>query len=100
MFSGHEHNFQHSRHDEIDYFVTGGAGRTRQERPDRLDAAHTRSWSPACHFLLIAVEGDLMTVRAIGEGVTDTAALADIVRHSREGTAFVEPILIRRERPR
>jgi len=99
MFSGHEHNFQHSRHEEIDYFVTGGAGRTRDDSPDRFEAAYTRSWSAACHFLLVAIEGDLMTVRAIGEGATDARALADIVRYSREGTAFEEPILVRRDRP-
>jgi tartrate-resistant acid phosphatase type 5 len=100
MFSGHEHNFQHSRHEEIDYFVTGGAGRTRSDPPNRFDAANTRSWSNACHFLLAAIDGDQMTVRAIGEGVTtETSALADIVRYSREGTAFAEPIVIRRDRP-
>ena len=27
VFSGHEHNFQHSRADGIDYFVTGAAGK-------------------------------------------------------------------------
>jgi hypothetical protein len=99
MFSGHEHNFQHSRHEEIDYFVTGGAGRTRDDAPDRFEAAYTRSWSSACHFLLVGIEGDAMTVRAIGEGAADATALADIVRHSREGTAFSEPISVRRDRP-
>jgi len=29
MFSGHEHNFQHSHADGIDYFVTGAAGKLR-----------------------------------------------------------------------
>ena len=33
IFSGHEHNFQHSRHGGIDYFVTGGAGKVRRGRP-------------------------------------------------------------------
>jgi tartrate-resistant acid phosphatase type 5 len=99
MFSGHEHNFQHSHHDGIDYFVTGGAGRTRTEPPDRFEAAHTRSWSNACHFLLAAIDGDQMTVRAIGESRGETSALADIVRYSRERTAFEEPIVIRRDRP-
>jgi hypothetical protein len=99
MFSGHEHNFQHSHHEGIDYFVTGGAGRTRTEPPDRFEAAHTRSWSNACHFLLAAIDGDQMTVRAIGESRSETSAIADIVRYSRERTAFEEPIVIRRDRP-
>ena len=29
VLSGHEHNFQHSRADGIDYFVTGGGGKVR-----------------------------------------------------------------------
>ena len=99
MFSGHEHNFQQSRHEGIDYFVTGGAGRTRGEAPNHFDDAHTASWSSACHFLLVAIEDETMTVRAIGEGISETtAALADIVRYSREGTAFQEPMQIRRDR--
>ena len=28
-FSGHEHNFQHSRHNGIDYFVTGAGSKLR-----------------------------------------------------------------------
>ena len=46
MFSGHEHNFQHSSVDGIDYFVTGGAGRARAGAPDRFDDAHTRRGAP------------------------------------------------------
>jgi len=98
MFSGHEHNFQHSKFEGIDYFVTGGGGRTRPEAPTHFDAAHTASWSPACHFLLVAVESELLTVRAVGEGVTDEAALSDILRYGRHGTKLLEPMRIRRER--
>jgi hypothetical protein len=95
MFSGHEHNFQHSHHEGIDYFVTGGGGRTRQEPPDRLDAAHTQSWSGACHFLLVAIDGDRMTVRAIGEGMAEESALFDITRVGRDGSSAAEPMLVR-----
>ena len=98
MFSGHEHNFQHSHHEGIDYFVTGGAGRTRQEPPARFEAAHTASWSSACHFLLVAIEGDLMTVRAIGESVTGSA-LADIGRYGRDGAELTGQMLVRKDRP-
>ena len=97
MFSGHEHNFQHSRHEGIDYFVTGGGGRTRDQAPDSFELAHTKSWSSACHFLLVAIEGDRMTVRAIGEGVADESALSDIVRIGRDGTEAAEPMLVRRD---
>jgi len=98
MFSGHEHNFQHSVYEGIDYFVTGGGGRTRPDPPTSFDAAHTASWSSACHFLLVTVESDLLTVRAIGEGGTDAAAPSDIERYGRHGTKLVEPMRIRQER--
>jgi tartrate-resistant acid phosphatase type 5 len=97
MFSGHEHNFQHSRHEGIDYFVTGGGGRTRQEPPNRLDAAHTQSWSNACHFLLVAIDGERMTIRAIGEGTAEAGALSDIVRVGRDGTQAAAPMLVQRD---
>jgi hypothetical protein len=78
--------------------VTGGAGRTRPEAPTHFDAAHTASWSAACHFLLVTIEDDLLTVRAVGEGATDVAALSDIVRYGRHGTKLMEPMRIRKER--
>ena len=97
MFSGHEHNFQHSHYEGIDYFVTGGGGRTRDQAPDAFEVAHTKSWSSACHFLLAAIEGDRMTVRAIGEGVAGESALSDIVRVGRDGTEAAAPIPVQRD---
>jgi hypothetical protein len=67
MFSGHEHNFQHSRVDGIDYFVTGAAGKFRGGTPDAPEQAGTQSWSAECHFLLVRIEGDRMLVRAMSE---------------------------------
>jgi hypothetical protein len=96
MFSGHEHNFQHSRVNGVDYFVTGAAGKFRDETPDRFDAAHTVSWSADCHFLLVRMEADRMTVRAIGERVPNTSSLTDIVRRTPTGEWIVGPILIHR----
>ena len=46
LFSGHEHNFQHSRADGIDYFVTGAGGKLRRTPPDRFEEAHTVTWAP------------------------------------------------------
>jgi hypothetical protein len=34
VFSGQEHNFQHSHHAGIDYFATGAGGKVRKGRPD------------------------------------------------------------------
>jgi hypothetical protein len=66
VLSGHEHNFQHSRADGIDYFVTGGGGKVRSAAPREFQAAHTISWAAACHFLLVKVEGGRAEVTPIG----------------------------------
>jgi tartrate-resistant acid phosphatase type 5 len=66
VLSGHEHNFQHSRVDGIDYFVTGGGGKVRSGRPDGMAAAHTVAWAAACHFLLVQIDGALARVTPIG----------------------------------
>ena len=94
MFSGHEHNFQHSIADGIHYFVSGAAGKLRKETPDQFDKARTRSWSDKCHFLLVEVRGSEMKVRAIGElGASPT--LTDIPRLDPRGTPVTEPMVIR-----
>jgi hypothetical protein len=69
MFSGHEHNFQHSRHNEIDYFVSGGAGKVRPGKPSDsgFESAHTVSWAGACNFLVVTIDGDRMIVRPFTE---------------------------------
>ncbi len=95
MFSGHEHNFQHSRADGIDYFVTGAGGKLRRTPPDRFEAAHTVSWATQCHFLLGRIEGEEMTVRAIGEIENADAVPTDIVRLDPGGNPVTGPITIR-----
>ena len=96
MFSGHEHNFQHSHVNGIDYFVTGAAGKFRSAPPDRFADAHTQSWSNLCHFLLARIEGDRMIVRAIGEQRTPGAGLVDIARWTPDGSKLTSPIAVRR----
>jgi len=92
MFSGHEHNFQHSSVGGIEYFVTGAAGRARAGAPDRFEDAHTQSWSSACHFLLVRIEDHRMVVRAIGESTGNGGALSDIVRRDRQGQVVTRPM--------
>ena len=60
MFTGHEHNFQHSRIAGFDHFVTGAAGKARRSPPDGFAEAHTVSWATDCHFLLARIEGRRM----------------------------------------
>jgi len=89
VLSGHEHNFQHSRADGIDYFVTGGGGKVRAGRPGAMEEAHTVSWAAACHFLLVEIGGDQAQVTPIG-GDGKPLALA-----GRDGTAFPPVTIIR-----
>ena len=94
VFSGHEHNFQHSAHGGIDYFVTGAGSKVRRGAPHRFAEAHTVSWCDEPHFLLVTIDGDTMTVRAIGElsGSTST----DLIRYTPDGATVTGPIAVTR----
>jgi hypothetical protein len=94
MFSGHEHNFQHSHHEGIDYFVSGAGSKVRKGTPDKFDSAHTVSWSDNAHFLLVTIDSDVMTVRAIGE--LEDGALRDLPRWTPAGEEITGPITLRR----
>jgi hypothetical protein len=96
MFSGHEHNFQHSFSDGIHYFVTGAAGQFRGGTPDEMTEAHTRSWSAQCHFLLVRIAGDRMVIRAIGGSDDAEKPIADIARIDPFGAMIAEPMQIER----
>jgi tartrate-resistant acid phosphatase type 5 len=92
MFCGHEHNFQHSHVDGIDYFISGAAGKLRRGRPNRLAEAGTVSWSDTPHFLLVTIDGARMSVRAIGELVD--GQLADIPRRGPNDEFYAGPVEI------
>jgi tartrate-resistant acid phosphatase type 5 len=94
MFSGHEHNFQHSLDTGIHYFVTGAAGKFRGGVPDDFEGARTQSWSSSCHFLLVQIAHDQMAVRAVGELGAGTS-LIDIPRFAPDGAGLSGPVLIR-----
>ncbi|MDK3255012.1 metallophosphoesterase [Blastococcus capsensis] len=61
-FAGHEHNFQLSRVDGIDYFLTGAGGKVREQPPEDFEAAHTVAWAAQSHLLLARVDGDTLAV--------------------------------------
>jgi hypothetical protein len=94
MFSGHEHNFQHSRYAGIEYFVTGAGSKVHAGPPVDFEHAHTVSWSDKAHFLLVTVTADTTTIRVIGELVN--GELRDLARWSPEGTPVTGPIVISR----
>ncbi|HEX8558788.1 MAG TPA: metallophosphoesterase [Pyrinomonadaceae bacterium] len=66
VFSGHEHNFQHSRVEGVDYFITGAGGKVRLDPPSGFADAHTTAWAAAGHFLLVEVGAERMVVTALG----------------------------------
>jgi hypothetical protein len=94
VFSGHEHNFQHSHHEGIDYFVSGAGSKVRKGAPHAFARAHTVSWADAAHFLLVTIADGTMTVRALGELVN--GALTDLPRLTPSGESLAGPIVLRR----
>jgi tartrate-resistant acid phosphatase type 5 len=92
MFSGHEHNFQHSHHGGMDYFVTGAGSKLRRGSPDDFEGAHTVSWSDNAHFLLVTISGSTMRVRAIGE-LTD-GEVRDLPRYTPAGAMVSGEIVL------
>ena len=94
VFSGHEHNFQHAVSDGIHYFVTGAAGKRRDDKPDQFAQAHTRSWSTECHFLLVSINAGRMEVRAIGPLADDQRPLVDIARRGPSDDVVTEPMIV------
>jgi len=85
VLSGHEHQFQQSHADGVEYLVSGGAGQLRTATPDKFDEARTVSWAAMYHFLLVTVAGKKMTVRAIGE-LNNEGELVDIPRKTPNGS--------------
>jgi 3',5'-cyclic AMP phosphodiesterase CpdA len=96
VFSGHEHNFQHSRADGIDYFISGAGGKVRLEPPSDFEEAHTTSWASAGHFLVVDVAADRMVVTALAALGPD-GGLAELSTLSRAGLPAASKFVIRRE---
>jgi hypothetical protein len=94
MFSGHEHNFQHSHDGPVDYFVTGAGSKVRKGSPVDFKHARTVSWADEAHFLLVTLTATTMTVRVIGELVD--GELRDVTRYAPTGDAVIGDIAIER----
>lgn len=92
VLSGHEHQFQHSRSNGVDYIVSGAAGKVRSGTPNKFAKARTVSWAAAAHFLLITVDGKRLTVRPVGE--LRGGKLADIERRDPGGAVINDPITV------
>ena len=73
------------------WFTRGGECEAEQ---DSFEQAHTVTWATECHFLLGRIQGDTMTVRAIGEIEMPDQVPADITRIDPHGRPHVGPIEI------
>jgi hypothetical protein len=95
MFSGHEHNFQHSLHSGIHYVITGGGGKLRRSEPTGIGykAAHTQSWAGAFNFLIVSIDGETMTIHPFSE---DGGEPVPLRRTTPDGTAIDSPIVVTR----
>jgi hypothetical protein len=96
VFSGHEHNFQHSRAGGIDYFVTGAGGKVRLGPPSDFEAAHTDAWAAAGHFLVAEVTAERMTVTAYAALGAD-GCLRELETFGPEGDRAPSVFVIERE---
>jgi hypothetical protein len=78
MFNGHEHNFQHSLHNDIHYILTGGGGKLRSSEPGQRGyaEAHTQSWAGKFNFVIATIDGDQMTIHPFGESQGNPVPLA------------------------
>jgi tartrate-resistant acid phosphatase type 5 len=96
VFSGHEHNFQHSRVEGINYFITGAGGKVRVEPPSNFADAHTTCWAASANFLIVEVTTGQMIISPMAV-LGATGELAELVTFDPVGSRAAVPIVIDRE---
>ena len=96
VFSGHEHNFQHSRVEGIDYFISGAGGKVRLEPPSDFADAHTNCWAAAGNFLVVDVSADRMVVTALA-ALGPNGELSELVTFDPAGNRVASTFVINRE---
>jgi hypothetical protein len=96
VFSGHEHNFQHSRVEGIDYFITGAGGKVRLEPPSDFADAHTNCWAAVGNFLVVDIAAERMVVTALG-ALGPNGELAELVTFDPSGHRSDSTFVIKRE---
>jgi tartrate-resistant acid phosphatase type 5 len=97
IFSGHEHNFQHSRAGEINYFITGAGGKVRLGRPRNFDEAQTVAWAAASNFLMVEITARQMRVTPLGE-LNTNGELSDLTITNPRDEQVKTPIVIMQNR--
>ena len=93
VFSGHEHNFQLSRVGQVNYFLTGAAGKVSLGPPSDFADAHTVAWASTGHFLVVDVDRERMVVTPVGEIGPDGRA-ATVAIAAPNGEPVATPIVI------
>jgi tartrate-resistant acid phosphatase type 5 len=91
VISGHEHNFQHNLLDGVHGIVSGAAGKLDRERPERFDAAGTRSWAAEGHLLIVDVDGERLTVHPVTD-VDGDGAFTYLERSTPAGEQVTGPV--------
>ena len=94
VLSGHEHNFQHSIVDGIDYVISGAAGKLQTDPPTDFQAAGTRAWASAGHFLIVEADEERIRVHPVGEVGAD-GALEAIELRDPAGGVVETPLVVR-----
>ena len=93
VLSGHEHNFQHSIVDGINYFITGAGSKVSLNAPGRFDEAVTVAWSSAAHFLLVEGNRAQLTITPMAE-VSEGSTLSSIPLRDGKNQVVSTPIII------
>jgi tartrate-resistant acid phosphatase type 5 len=70
VFSGHEHNLQFSERNkasgEVQYVLSGAGGELRAGNvKSRMQARNISAWAPQAHFLVVHIEGNVMSITPI-----------------------------------
>jgi tartrate-resistant acid phosphatase type 5 len=91
VLSGHEHNFQYAVVNGIHYVVSGASGKLRTEPPGDFEAAGTRAWAAAGHFLLGHADESRLVIQPLAD-VREDGSLDPIETVDPEGRP-VEPII-------
>ena len=93
VLTGHEHNFQHSLAEDINYLITGGGGKVTLDAPTRFNEARTLTWAAEAHFLLVEVDRERMIVTPFG-GLDASDGLSAITRLTADKRPETAPIEI------
>ncbi|HET9611311.1 MAG TPA: metallophosphoesterase [Acidimicrobiales bacterium] len=95
VLSGHEHNFQHGRADDLDYVISGAGGKLDERPPRRTDEVGTQSWAASAHCLLVHATPETLTVVPFG-ATPPGGQPVPLIRRRSDGSPVDEPIVLPR----